>query len=57
LQAECWPDPLAAESGNGFHLLYALDLPNESYCSGEYECMLQKLQEVEILPPDRRPID
>jgi hypothetical protein len=30
LQAEGWPAPLAAESGNGFHLLYALDLPNDS---------------------------
>lgn len=30
LQAECWPDPLAAESGNGFHLLYPLDLPNDN---------------------------
>jgi len=30
LQADGWPDPLAAESGNGFHLLYALDLPNDN---------------------------
>lgn len=29
----------------------------ESYCSGEYESMLQRLQEVGILPPDRRPMD
>ncbi len=30
LQAEGWPDPLAAESGNGFHLVYPLDLPNDN---------------------------
>ncbi len=29
LKAEGWPDPLAAESGNGWHLLYPLDLPND----------------------------
>jgi hypothetical protein len=23
-----WPDPISADSGNGFHLLYMLDLPN-----------------------------
>ncbi|MBK7952587.1 MAG: DUF3987 domain-containing protein [Candidatus Accumulibacter sp.] len=30
LQAEGWPDPLAAESGNGFHLVYPIDLPNDN---------------------------
>ncbi|MEF8753333.1 MAG: YfjI family protein [Accumulibacter sp.] len=30
LRAEGWPDPLVAESGNGTHLLYALDLPNDT---------------------------
>jgi len=30
LKAEGWPDPLAAESGNGWHLLYPLDLPNDA---------------------------
>ncbi|KFB74371.1 MAG: hypothetical protein AW09_000341 [Candidatus Accumulibacter phosphatis] len=30
LQAEGWPDPLATESGNGTHLLYPLDLPNDN---------------------------
>ncbi len=29
LKSEGWPDPLAGESGNGWHLLYALDLPND----------------------------
>jgi len=33
----------------------AVDL--ENYCSSERESMLQKLQEVGILPPERRPID
>ncbi|WP_291981957.1 MULTISPECIES: DUF3987 domain-containing protein [unclassified Candidatus Accumulibacter] len=30
LRADGWPDPLTAESGNGFHLLYPLDLPNDT---------------------------
>ncbi|HKF94543.1 MAG TPA: hypothetical protein VKB96_08070, partial [Gammaproteobacteria bacterium] len=30
LKGEGWPDPVVAESGNGMHLLYALDLPNNS---------------------------
>ena len=25
----CWPDPICADSGNGAHLLYRVDLPNE----------------------------
>ena len=28
LKGEAWPDPLAGQSGNGWHLLYPLDLPN-----------------------------
>jgi hypothetical protein len=27
LQAQGWPEPIAADSGNGFHLLYRIDLP------------------------------
>lgn len=30
LKAEGWPEPLDGESGNGFHLLYPLDLPNDA---------------------------
>lgn len=30
LQAEGWPDPILADSGNGAHLLYRVDLPNDS---------------------------
>lgn len=30
LKAESWPDPLAGASGNGWHLLYPLDLPNDA---------------------------
>ncbi len=29
LREDCWPDPIAADSGNGAHLLYRLDLPAE----------------------------
>nr|VFJ59755.1 MAG: Protein of unknown function (DUF3987) [Candidatus Kentron sp. FW] len=30
LSAENWPEPLVAESGNGYHLLYPIDLPNDA---------------------------
>jgi hypothetical protein len=29
LQSKCWPDPILADSGNGFHLLYRVDLPSD----------------------------
>ncbi len=29
LAAEGWPDPLLADSGNGGHLLYRINLPND----------------------------
>lgn len=29
LRTRGWPDPVAADSGNGFHLLYPIDLPND----------------------------
>ncbi|MCM8600053.1 MAG: hypothetical protein NFW04_15585 [Candidatus Accumulibacter sp.] len=40
-------------AGAGAYLAVEL----ENYCSSERESMLQKLQEVGILPPDRRPLD
>lgn len=30
LAARGWPPPLVADSGNGYHLLYRLDLPNDA---------------------------
>lgn len=30
LKDEGWPDPIVAESGNGVHLLYPVDLPNDN---------------------------
>jgi hypothetical protein len=29
LTARGWPQPVVADSGNGFHLLYSIDLPND----------------------------
>lgn len=29
LRSEGWPDPVLADSGNGYHLLYQVDLPND----------------------------
>ncbi len=28
LRGEGWPDPVVGDSGNGYHLLYGIDLPN-----------------------------
>jgi hypothetical protein len=30
LEKQGWPEPVAADSGNGAHLLYAVDLPNDA---------------------------
>ncbi|HKH20052.1 MAG TPA: YfjI family protein, partial [Gammaproteobacteria bacterium] len=30
LKAEGWPEPVVAESGNGMHLLYPLDMPSDN---------------------------
>ena len=30
LRQQQWPEPLSADSGNGAHLLYRLDLPNDA---------------------------
>ncbi len=30
LQTQGWPEPILADSGNGAHLLYQIDLPNDS---------------------------
>ena len=30
LREHGWPEPVAADSGNGAHLLYAVDLPNDA---------------------------
>jgi hypothetical protein len=37
LQNQGWPDPILADSGNGFHLLYDLDLPVDD-CSTTSTC-------------------
>jgi hypothetical protein len=29
LTAQGWPQPVSADSGNGIHLLYSIDLPND----------------------------
>jgi hypothetical protein len=33
LRAEGWPEPIVGDSGNGAHLLYRIDLPNEEETS------------------------
>ena len=40
-----WPAPLVAESGNGMHLLYAIDLPNEDDATALVKAVLIALGE------------
>ncbi len=45
LQARGWADPLVAESGNGLHLLYPVDLPNDSEAADMVRAVLAALGE------------
>lgn len=38
-----WPEPVAALSGNGYHLLYAIDLPNDLASTALVKGVLQAL--------------
>ena len=38
-----WPDPVTADSGNGYHLLYRVDLPNDDSTRGLLESVLKAL--------------
>jgi hypothetical protein len=41
LDSKAWPPPIVADSGNGFHLLYRVELPADD--SGTVECILKTL--------------
>lgn len=43
LQGIGWAEPLAALSGNGYHLLYAIDLPNDAASTALVKGLLQAL--------------
>ena len=45
LKREGWPAPLVAMSGNGFHLLYAIDLPNDDASTSLIKAVLAALAE------------
>lgn len=38
-----WPKPLGADSGNGFHALYRVDLPNDDATRGLFQACLEAL--------------
>jgi putative DNA primase/helicase len=38
-----WPEPVFADSGNGYHLIYAVDLPNDAVCRDLVKAMLENL--------------
>ncbi len=43
LRALGWPEPLKCDSGNGYHLLYLIDLPNDDAASALLEKCLKAL--------------
>jgi len=43
LTALGWPEPVIADSGNGYHLLYRIDLPNDDPTRGLVESVLKAL--------------
>lgn len=43
LQAQGWPEPIAADSGNGAHLLYRIDLPNDEDSAALVKSVLKQL--------------
>ena len=45
LTARGWPEPLRADSGNGYHALYRIDLPNDAASRGLLKGVLQALAE------------
>lgn len=53
LLAEGWPDPVIADSGNGWHLLYRIDLPNDDASRDLLRAVLQAL----AARYDRKPVD
>jgi putative DNA primase/helicase len=43
LSSRGWPDPVEADSGNGAHLVYAIDLPNDAVSRDLVKAMLATL--------------
>ena len=43
LRSMGWPEPMYADSGNGAHLVYAVDLPNNEKATGTVEMVLKAL--------------
>jgi len=43
LTARGWPEPVLADSGNGWHLIYSIDLPNDVVSRDLVKAMLENL--------------
>jgi hypothetical protein len=43
LRSRGWPDPTVADSGNGFHLIYNIDLPNDKDAANLVKAVLNAL--------------
>jgi len=52
LSGEGWPDPCEVDSGNGYHLLYRIDLPNDAESKSLIRTFLKMLNK--LLPDELR---
>lgn len=46
LQSHGWPEPVVADSGNGWHLLYRIELPNDEASKALLEKVLSRLKQL-----------
>lgn len=46
LRSQGWPEPVLADSGNGWHLLYRIDLPNDDASKALIERFLARLKQL-----------
>jgi len=55
LVAEGWPEPILADSGNGGHALFPIDLPNDDLTNQRLKKLLSRLARRFNDPPDTIP--
>jgi hypothetical protein len=46
LRSHGWPEPILADSGNGWHLLYRIELPNDEASKALLERFLSRLKQL-----------
>jgi hypothetical protein len=46
LRSHGWPEPMLCDSGNGWHLLYRIDLPNDEHATALLKRLLARLKQL-----------